>query len=166
MANIGSLLKQEISRLSRREIRKEAGSVKKASAAHRRDIAALKRQVTALQRQATILSKRTAATVEATAPTPLVSSVRFQARGLRSLRTRLGLSAPQLARLLGVSEQSIYNWETKKATPRKEQLAAIIALRSLGKREVQERLESAKSSAGAKVRKAAKKKTGRKKAAT
>jgi transcriptional regulator with XRE-family HTH domain len=63
---------------------------------------------------------------------------------LRSLRARLGLSAPQLARLLGVSEQSVYNWETKKATPRKEQLNAIIAMRGIGKREAHARLDAVK----------------------
>ena len=56
------------------------------------------------------------------------------------MRKRLGLSAAQLAALVGVSEQSVYNWETKKATPRKEQFAAIIALRGIGKREVRQRL--------------------------
>ena len=142
MANIGSLLKSEISRLSRREIRREVGSVKKASAAHRRDIAALKRQIATLQRQASVLAKRATSSTES-APAELPQRpVRFVAKGFRSLRARLGLSAPQLARLLGVSEQSVYNWETKKATPRREQLAAIIALRGVGKREVQERLES------------------------
>ena len=57
----------------------------------------------------------------------------------------MGLSAAQMALLLGVSEQSVYNWETKKATPRKEQLAAIIAMRGIGKREAQERLDAIKS---------------------
>jgi DNA-binding transcriptional regulator YiaG len=171
MPNIGTLLKSEISRLSRREIRREVGSVKKSSAAHRRDIAALKRQVAALTRQAAALGKR-AASVAESAPAALPERpVRFVAKGFRSLRARLGLSAPQLARLLGVSEQSVYNWETKKATPRKEQLAAIIALRGVGKREVQERLEASKAPAKAKGRKAAKKvakkaakKAGRRKA--
>jgi len=72
---------------------------------------------------------------------------------LRSLRSRLGLSAPQLALLLGVSEQSVYNWETKKATPRKEQLAAIIAMRGIGKREAQQRLDAIKSSPAPRTRK-------------
>jgi len=56
------------------------------------------------------------------------------------MRRRLGLSAAQLGRLIGVSEQSIYNWETKKATPRKDAFAAIIELRSLGKRDAHRRL--------------------------
>lgn len=56
------------------------------------------------------------------------------------MRKRLGLSASQLGALIGMSEQSVYNWETKKATPRKDALAAIIELRGVGKREVQRRL--------------------------
>jgi transcriptional regulator with XRE-family HTH domain len=54
----------------------------------------------------------------------------------------LGLSAVDLARLLGVSMQSVYNWEHKKATPRKEQVAAIAALRSIGKKEAHQRLDA------------------------
>jgi hypothetical protein len=36
--------------------------------------------------------------------------------------------------------QSVYNWERKKATPRKEQIAAIVALRGIGKKEAHQRL--------------------------
>lgn len=80
--------------------------------------------------------------------------MRFVAKGLRSMRTRLGLSAPELAQLIGVSSQSIYNWEQKKATPRKEQLAQLAGLRPLGKRDLRERLEAMKSPrAGRKSRK-------------
>jgi len=43
---------------------------------------------------------------------------------------------------MGVSDQSIYNWELKKATPRKQQLAALATIRSLGKKEVQARLDA------------------------
>jgi DNA-binding transcriptional regulator YiaG len=100
--------------------------------------------VIALERKSTVLAKRTAAVVNAPASLP-DRPVRFVAKGLRSLRTRLGLSAKQLSLLLGVSEQSVYNWETKKATPRKEQLAAIIGMRDLGKREAQERLDALKA---------------------
>jgi DNA-binding transcriptional regulator YiaG len=149
MPNIGTLLKQEISRLCRREMRSEVTTVKKASAAYRRDIAALKRQVQSLQRTSTALAKRTASVSNAPATLPN-RPVRFVAKGLRSLRTRLGLSAKQLSLLLGVSEQSVYNWEAKKTTPGKEQLAAIIGMRNLGKREAQQRLDAIQSPRGAK----------------
>jgi len=139
MPNIGSLLKSEISRLSRREIRAEVASLKKASATHRRDIAALKRKAAALEKQTAGLAKRSAASVSAAPAPTLEGSARFQARGLRSLRKRLGLSQVQLGKLAGVSGLTVYNWERGKATPRKQGLAAIVELRALGKRQVQER---------------------------
>jgi transcriptional regulator with XRE-family HTH domain len=43
--------------------------------------------------------------------------------------------------LIGVSMQSVYNWERKKATPRKEQLAAIASLRGIGKKAVLQRMD-------------------------
>ena len=66
--------------------------------------------------------------------------VRFTATGLRSQRKRLGLSAADYAQLVGVSAQSIYNWEREIARPRKEQIAVLAALRGMGKREAQARL--------------------------
>ena len=148
MPDIGALLKAEVSRLSKREIRKEVGAVKRASTAYRRDIAALKRQVNALQKQLAIVEKRTSVPMNSKSAELRDRPVRFVAKGLRSLRARLGLSAPQFALLLGVSEQSIYNWETKKTTPRKEQLAAIIAMRGIGKREARARIDAVRSSSG------------------
>jgi DNA-binding transcriptional regulator YiaG len=152
MPNIGTLLKQEISRLCRREIRSEVATVKKASATYRRDIAALKRQIQDLERKSTVLAKRTASVVNSPASLP-DRPVRFVAKGLRSLRMRLGLSAKQLSLLLGVSEQSVYNWEAKKSTPRKEQLATIIGMREVGKREAQQRLDALKAPRHGKRRK-------------
>src|SRR5580692_11541426 len=105
MPNIGALLKTEISRLCRREVRQEVAGVRKASASYRRDIAALKRQVAALQKKVTVAEKRAGTSIDSKVPTLPDRPVRFVAKGLRSLRARLGLSAAQLARLLGVSEQ-------------------------------------------------------------
>lgn len=141
MPNIASLLKAEISRISRREIRTQTQPLRKASAAYRREIAALKREVQNLRRQTGLLAKQTAKPAEADRARGSAPPLRFVAKGLRSLRARLGLAAPDLARLLGVSDQSIYNWELKKTVPRKEQLVALATIRSLGKREVWARLE-------------------------
>lgn len=142
MPNIGAVLKEEISRLCRREIRRQVQPVRKASAAYRREIAALKRQVQELQRRASTLAKQAAksgadAGDSGTAERPQ----RFVAKGMRSLRARLGLSAPELAQLMGVSDQSIYNWELKKTVPRKAQLASLAAIRAMGKREARSKLD-------------------------
>ncbi|HLX31119.1 MAG TPA: helix-turn-helix domain-containing protein [Casimicrobiaceae bacterium] len=140
MPNIGAVLKQEIARLSRREIRGEVQATKKASAQYRRHIAGLRRQIAALERQMALLSRRVA-NGAASQDTEAGPKIRFVAKGLRSQRARLGLSADEYARLVGVSPQSIYNWENGHTTPRPAQVAVIAQLRRLGKREARSRLE-------------------------
>jgi DNA-binding transcriptional regulator YiaG len=139
MPNIGALLKSEITRLARKEIRGEVASLRKAGAGYRRDIAALKRQIADLQRQMSANRRsRRAESADSTQSTKM----RFSAKGMKSHRTKLGMSAGDYGRLAGVSAQSIYNYETGKATPRQAQVAALLAVRSLGKREAMARLES------------------------
>jgi transcriptional regulator with XRE-family HTH domain len=142
MPNLAALMKDEISRLSRKEVRREVLPLKRAAATYRREIAALKRTVAALQRRAKSIAKY-AAPQDAAQTVNDGAQIRFVSKGLVSLRKRLGISAADSARLLGVSMQSIYNWEHKKATPRKEQVLAIAALRSLGKKEAHARLQDA-----------------------
>lgn len=139
MPNIQSLLKTEITRLSRKEVRSEINPIRKSAAGYRRDIARLKRQIADLERKFKAISSQ-----KARYGNPVeqaVKPVRFVAKGLRSLRVKLGLSQPDFAKLIGVSPQSIYNWETKRAIPRKEQMTAIVGARSLSKRQAKDRLE-------------------------
>ena len=141
MANIGALLKQEIVRLSRREVRKELHGTKNVSAQHRGYIAALKRRVAGLERQVAGLERAAAAAPKAAPEAGDAATVRFVAKGLRSHRSRLGLSAAEYGRLAGVSAQSVYNWELGHATPRPAQVRALAALRVVGKREARRRLD-------------------------
>lgn len=143
MANIGVVLKDEIMRLSRKAVREFVGPVQSNSAAHRRSIAALKRQVAELERKVALLAKAASRQGNEVAPLSSETKPRFQARGLRSLRARLGLSAEEFGRLIGVTGQSVYNWESEKTMPRQEQVQAIAALRTTGKREVMARLKQA-----------------------
>jgi DNA-binding transcriptional regulator YiaG len=141
MPNIGTLLKEEISRLSRKEIRRQIEAVRKASAQYRRSIAALKRQAGKLERQIARLEGSVFDKPRATASSAAAKRVRFVAKGLRSQRERLGLSAADYSKLVGVSSQSIYNWEHGTARPRAEQIATLAALRHMTKREALARLE-------------------------
>lgn len=137
MSNLGSVLKNEITRLARKEIRAQIVPLQKASTTQRREIAELKRQVALLTRHAKAASKA----ISKNAPeSPEPPAARFVAKGLRSLRARLGLSAADFGKLAGASGQSIYNWESGKAVPRKSQLTVLAGLRTLGKREAQARL--------------------------
>ncbi len=140
MPNIASVLKEEILRLARKEVRSELESLKKASAQHRADLAELKRRVAGLEKQVSKVAKKAQPKVAEGPSGEETSRVRFSAKGLATHRQRLGLSAADLGALLGVSAQSIYHWESGKTKPRQQQVAAIAALRKMGKREVKARL--------------------------
>ncbi|MGB2983538.1 MAG: helix-turn-helix domain-containing protein [Candidatus Bipolaricaulia bacterium] len=140
MPNIAAVLKDEVTRLARKEARSQTEGLKKASAQYRRDIAALKRKVAELERQVSLIE---GLVLKKPAVSPVSSSavrVRFTPKGLRAQRMRLGLSAASYAQLIGVSPQSIYNWEREITRPRKEQIATLAALRGIGKREAEGRL--------------------------
>jgi DNA-binding transcriptional regulator YiaG len=141
MPNIGTVLREEITRLSRRESRSQVESTKKVTAQQRRDIALLKRQIAQLVRQVTLLSRKVLGAPAEVSPGSIARPLRFSARGLRSQRKRLALSATDLGKLLGVSAQTIYNWEQGAAQPRGEQRGKLAALRGIGKREAGARLK-------------------------
>jgi DNA-binding transcriptional regulator YiaG len=141
MPNIAVVLKEEILRLARKETRKQTDALKKASAQYRKDIAQMKRRISDLQRKIVPLEKQALKAVSSPVTETDADRVRFTAKGLRSQRKRLGLSAENYGRLIGVTGQTIYSWEAQTSRPRKSQLARIASLRHIGKREAQARLE-------------------------
>ena len=141
MPNIGTVLREEISRLALRTSRGQINPTKKSTAQHRRAIALLKRQLAQLERQVTLLTRKVLGTPPALPSDATAKHVRFAAKGLRAQRKRLGLSAADFAKLVGVSPQSIYNWEQEASRPREKQIAKLVALRALGKREARERVK-------------------------
>jgi DNA-binding transcriptional regulator YiaG len=137
MPNIASILKSEIARVARKEIRGETLQLKRAVSGYRSQIAALKRRAQALEKQLRGLRKR-GDKVQPTEPDDeSMGAFRFSAKGLASHRKRLGLSAHDCGLLLGASGQSVYKWEDGKARPRAKHLPAIAALRTLGKKEAE-----------------------------
>lgn len=143
MTSFANQLKSEIGRLSRKEVRAETTALKKTATQQRGEIAALKRRVATLE----ALVKRLARGAPAGRKNAAVeeaeeagNALRFRAGGFASLRKKLALSAHDMARLLGVSAQSVYHWETGKSRPRASQLQAIAAVRKLGKRAATARL--------------------------
>ena len=141
MPNLAQTLKEEIARLARRELRRETKTVKKASAQHRRTIAELKRQIKALQRQVALMGRQVGQCCKSAPVTEPGKKVRFTAKGLKSERNRLDLSAADYAKLVGVDLKAIYRWEAGKARPRQAQVVALAGIRGIGKREALARLE-------------------------
>jgi DNA-binding transcriptional regulator YiaG len=148
MPNLASILKQEIGRVARKEVRRETASLKKASTTHRSDLAALKRRVAELERQLRLAARHAPEPAAAAANDESIpEGTRFSAKGLSTHRKRLGLSAGDLALLIGASTQSIYNWESGKARPNRKFLPTLVALRTVGKKETLAHLEAVRKAA-------------------
>jgi DNA-binding transcriptional regulator YiaG len=142
MPNIAAVLKDEIARIARKEVRVQTEEFKKSSAQYRAHIAALRRRVDDLERQLKRVGKSAARSSSADADEDSSGTPRrFSPTRLASQRQKLGLSAAEFAALLGVSGQSVYKWEHGESRPRARQLEAIAALRGIGKREAAARLE-------------------------
>ena len=145
MADLAGALKEEIRRLARKEIKAETGATKQAVAQYRREIAGLKRQLREQEKKIAFLEDQERKRLEEPEAEELAEGARFSARSVKAQRERLGLSAADYATLVGVSPLTIYNWEKGKSRPRREQLAALVAVRGIGKREALRRLELLKA---------------------
>jgi DNA-binding transcriptional regulator YiaG len=139
--NLASVLKEEIRRLARKESKAQVRAARRAAAAHRRDIAALKRQVQGLKKQVAFLESQEKKRVSKPTLEAPSGRIRFSAHWLKAHRMRLGISAADYGKLLGVSALTVYNWENGKSKPRKEGIAALAAIRGLRRREALTRLE-------------------------
>jgi DNA-binding transcriptional regulator YiaG len=138
-------LKQEISRIARKEAKALTNPIRQPGIVARRAIADLRRRVASLEKANRALqaglSKRAAA--QPAAPEPVADTARITARGIRSLRRRLRLSGRGFATLLGVTDQAVYNME-KGDGPRRVRpttRTAILGLRGVGPSEARKRVE-------------------------
>jgi DNA-binding transcriptional regulator YiaG len=140
MANVTTTLKSEIVKLARKELSSQIRELKKVSAHNRQDIVALKRMITKLRQRVESGNGLVATRPKADSDREAAMRVRFTANGLCSERKRLGLSADDYAKLVGVSAQSIYNWEGEVTRPRRSHVRRIAAVRGIGKKEARARL--------------------------
>jgi DNA-binding transcriptional regulator YiaG len=141
MPNIATVLREEIIRLARKEIKKQIDPVKKTNAELRRKVSALKKEVSDLQRKVRFLEKQENKRLEVVPKKTSDKPVRFSPKWVKGDRQRLGLSAKDYGALVGVSSLTIYSWESGKSRPRAEGLAAWAEVRKIGKREALRRLE-------------------------
>jgi DNA-binding transcriptional regulator YiaG len=141
MPNVATVLREEITRLARKEVRQSVDPLKKSNAELRRTVASLKTEVANLNRSLQFLQKQEKRRLEKPPEVETGRSIRFSPKWVRADRQRLGLSAREYAQLVGVSSLTIYNWENGKSKPNAERLAAWAEIRGIGKREAQRRLE-------------------------
>jgi DNA-binding transcriptional regulator YiaG len=140
MTTLAVALKDEIRRLARKEIKAQTGRTAKAVAQYRREIARLDRQQREQEKKIALLESHARKAAISVPAVELNDDARFSARSAKAQRPRTGLSAADYAKLVGVSPLTICNWEHSTSRPRREQFAALVALRGLGKREAQAKL--------------------------
>lgn len=141
MPNIATVLKDEITRLARKEVRAHIEPLRAQLLAQRKMIIALKQEVAQLQRDFGKLSKDTRMTLRAdTVSNQVGKPSRYSGALLRKLRERLELSRDAFAPLIGASPQAVYNWEQTETRPRQEFLDKIALIRGLSKAQVHELL--------------------------
>ena len=114
--------------------------MKKATSQHRSDIATLKRRIAGLEQLVKRLAKLPNQKLTVESGEDKSPGIRFSAARLTAQRERLGLTAAELAKLLGVSYQSVHKWENEISSPRASQLVSIATLNKMGKRLAQSRL--------------------------
>ena len=143
MPNIAVVFRQEIMRLARKEIRTQTTNARKTLAQLRAAHAELKRATSELKAKVIRLERRSRNDTERAAPSDTPRAKRFNSKGIVTHRTKLGISAADYGKLVGVTGQTIYKWERGTARPRESQLTALASIRGLGKREAVARLEQA-----------------------
>lgn len=142
MATFSLVFKDEVSRLARKATREMIDPVRSSATSSRHQIAQMKKEMAAMRKELTALRRGFGKTASVQPDPKISNKPRFSAKGFATLRAKLGLSREEMAKLLNCSAGSIYGWEHK-TRPKQEQIAAIAALRKLGKRAARARLEAA-----------------------
>jgi DNA-binding transcriptional regulator YiaG len=142
MSELTRILRNEITRVAKKEARWLVAPTRKSSIAAKQGLVALKRRVAELERAVSNLKRSSKGVAAVGKPADAGRRIRFSARSVRAQRERLGMSAEDFGKLLGVSSQSIYNWEHGTAKPRSALLDKLAVVRAIGKREALARLRS------------------------
>jgi DNA-binding transcriptional regulator YiaG len=144
MGKVEAIIKSEIVRLAKREMRKVITPLKKDVWTLKNTISQLRKTVLTLERFTAIQRKEWDKKPPLKAAPEEVETSRLSPRLIRSLRSRLGLSQRDFARLAGVTPLAVYQWENGVFKPKKEKRGVLVALRKLGRREAKKLLEEMK----------------------
>ena len=148
MPNIANILKTEIVRIARKEVRAEVDGLRKLVAAQRSAIAALRKEVADLGKQLKrVPVSKPAEAASVAAPENDGVERRFSATRLAAHRQKLGLSATDYGLLVGAYDQSVYKWEEGTTRPQAEMVRKLSMLKEIPKSEITQRLEQLRAAA-------------------
>jgi DNA-binding XRE family transcriptional regulator len=138
---LSDVLKNEISRLTKKELKSVTEPIRKALAISKAEVAGLKKRVAELEKTLSRVEKSIPKKAKSTtAPEKLrITSERFAA-----FRNRLGFSAAEMGLLLGVSGQTVFNLEKRDAPFTLAQRVLISKVWGLSKRALMHQLNELK----------------------
>ena len=145
MPNIAQVLKQEISRLARKEARQECAALqtqirnlRDTVGKQKKTIDKLEKTVARLQGQIPKSSKPIQAPIEAEEGKV---RVRMSPNSIKRIRDKFGISQAQMGELLGVSTNTVVRWEAGSSTPRDRYKLSLAELRGLEPAEVEKTVD-------------------------
>ncbi|MFH1351086.1 MAG: hypothetical protein ABII26_09110, partial [Pseudomonadota bacterium] len=149
MADLSKVLKSEIARISRKEVNSAVGEIRKSNILLKKLVADLKKRVVFIEKENKRLraAERKAPALSPQRVAEEAKTARITSKGIRSLRSRLGLTRPDFAKLCGTTAQTVYVWETKDGAlkMRGNTRAALLSIKGLGAREARSRLVQAET---------------------
>ena len=149
MADFSKVLKSEIARISRKEVNSAVGEIRKSNIMLKKIVAELKKRVVFLEKENKRLmaAERKKPALSPQRVAEEAKNARITSKGVRSLRSRLGLTRPDFAKLCGTTPQTVYLWETKDGAlkMRGKTRAALLSIKGLGAREARNRLVEAET---------------------
>ena len=153
MPNLAALLKEEISKIVRKEVQDQVRELKKTVLEQRDALARLEKQSGPAKakaaKPAAKPAAKSAAKSAAAKPAAKVSKApaddkrkqpRISPDTIKKHRKRLKLSQAQLGELLNVSTNTVLRWEAGTSKPRSKHLPALAQLRSKSLRDLKQQL--------------------------
>ena len=140
MAKLESVIKSEIQRLAKHEVRSVYRPLRKEVWGMKLKLSNLIKNFTVLDRLAKGLTKTKSTESKLEATPEEVKAPRLTPERIRGLRKKLGISMRELGALTGTSLGAVQSWERGKFKPQGERKAALVALRKVRKRDVRKML--------------------------
>ena len=140
MANIESIIKSEIQRLAKHEVRTVFRPLRKEVWGMKIKLSKLIKGFAPLNRWVKETAERKGKEPKLAATLEEVKASRFTPERIRHLRMNLGISQRELGVLVGATIGAVLAWEKGKYKPQGEKKAALVALRKVRKRDVKKLL--------------------------
>ena len=140
MAKIESIIKSEITRLAKHEVRKVFRPLRKEVWGMKLKLSNLIKNFTVLDRLAKEASKGKSTEPKLEASPEEVKTSRLTPERIAGLRKKLGISQREMGVLVGATTGAVLSWEKGKFRPQGEKKAALVALRKIRKRDVKKML--------------------------